>query len=82
MRTVMATIATGVLTVGATVNTSVGAGSGAWVRPAARTNRVVLVGDSLAQEATPYLRFLAGSKQFVPKFWGGTAPCDWLSVDL
>jgi hypothetical protein len=30
----------------------------------------------------PYLQYLTGSKAFVPKYWGGTAPCDWASVDL
>jgi hypothetical protein len=44
--------------------------------------KVVLVGDSLAQEADPVLRFLLAPTEVVPKFWGGTAPCDWLDVDL
>ncbi len=55
---------------------------GAWGKPAARQNRVVLVGDSLAQEVTPFLQFLTPGKTFVPKFWGGTAPCDWSEVNL
>ena len=59
-----------------------GTGSRAWTKPATRTNRVVLVGDSLAQEITPFLQFLTPGKSFVPKFWGGTAPCDWRDVDL
>jgi hypothetical protein len=45
-------------------------------------NRVVLVGDSLAQEASPFVQFLTAPKRFVPKYWGGTAPCDWVKVDL
>jgi hypothetical protein len=55
---------------------------GAWAKPATRVNRLVLVGDSLAQEVTPYLQFLTPGKTFVPKFWGGTAPCDWRDVNL
>ncbi len=55
---------------------------GTWARPATRVNRLVLVGDSLAQEVTPFLQFLTPGKTFVPKFWGGTAPCDWRDVNL
>ena len=55
---------------------------GAWAKPATRVNRLVLVGDSLAQEVTPFLQFLTPGKTFVPKFWGGTAPCDWRDVNL
>lgn len=55
---------------------------GAWAKPATRVNRIVLVGDSLAQEVTPFLQFLTPGKTFVPKFWGGTAPCDWRDVNL
>ncbi len=58
------------------------ASGGGWTKPATRSNRVVLVGDSLAQEVTPFLQFLTPGKSFVPKFWGGTAPCDWRDVDL
>jgi hypothetical protein len=43
---------------------------------------IVLVGDSLAQEASPYLQWLTAPLPLVPKFWGGTAPCDWIDVDL
>ncbi len=57
-------------------------GGGGWQRPAAKVNRLVLLGDSLAQEVTPYLQFLTPGKTFVPKFWGGTAPCDWSTIDL
>ena len=55
---------------------------GAWAKPATRVNRLVLVGDSLAQEVTPFLQFFTPGKAFVPKFWGGTAPCDWRDVNL
>jgi len=48
---------------------------------AAPTN-VVLVGDSLAEQAAPYLAPLLGGKALVPQFFGGTAPCDWLGKDL
>jgi len=41
-----------------------------------------LVGDSLAEEAAPYLQRLLGGKAFVPQFFAGTAPCDWLGKDL
>jgi hypothetical protein len=40
---------------------------------------VVFVGDSLAEQAAPYLGPLLGARTLVPKFLGGTAPCDWLS---
>ena len=55
---------------------------GPWRDPAATTTRIVLVGDSLAQETYPLLQFLSSGKPVTPKFWGGTAPCDWLDVDL
>jgi hypothetical protein len=42
---------------------------------------LVLVGDSL-HEASGLVAFLTAPKQFVPKFWGGTAPCDWVDNDL
>ena len=57
-------------------------GSRGWQRPSSKTNRIVLVGDSLAQEVTPFLQYLTPGKAFVPKFWGGTAPCDWVNTDL
>jgi hypothetical protein len=50
--------------------------------PFRRSTRVVLVGDSLAQESAPFIEYLAAPRAFVPKFWGGTAPCDWVNVDL
>ena len=48
---------------------------------AARTN-VVLVGDSLAEQAAQYLPAMIGSKTFTPDFFGGSAPCDWVDKDL
>lgn len=48
----------------------------------ASARTVVLVGDSLAQQAAPYLQPLLGDRAFVPQFFGGTAPCDWLGKDL
>jgi hypothetical protein len=44
--------------------------------------RVVLLGDSLAQEVESNLAFLIGDLVLVPKFFGGTAACDWLDDDL
>lgn len=60
------------------------AGSPAFVgpRPAAQVTRVVLLGDSLAHEAHSAVRFFTAPRRIVPKFWGGTAPCDWLGVNL
>lgn len=45
-------------------------------------DRLVLVGDSLAAEADPVIRYATPGKEFVAKFFGGTAPCDWLDDDL
>ena len=39
---------------------------------------VVFIGDSLAEQAGQYLGPLLGARPLVPKFLGGTAPCDWL----
>jgi hypothetical protein len=50
--------------------------------PAEGADEIVLVGDSLAQETSPYLEWLTAPMSLVPKFWGGSAPCDWLDVDL
>jgi flagellar hook-associated protein 3 FlgL len=44
--------------------------------------KIVLLGDSLAHEVNGVVRFLSAPKPVIPKFWGGTAPCDWLGVDL
>ena len=52
------------------------------IKPSATVRRVVLLGDSLAQEVSPFIRYLVPGKPLVPKFWGGTAPCDWVGVDL
>jgi hypothetical protein len=51
-------------------------------RPAARATRVVMLGDSLAHEVSGVVGFFAAPRRIVPKFWGGTAPCDWLGVNL
>jgi hypothetical protein len=53
-----------------------------WPAPNADTTRLVLVGDSLAQASSGLLAFLTAPKEFVPRFWGGTAPCDWVDDDL
>lgn len=54
----------------------------AWPDPAPVVDRYVLAGDSLAQEVAPVLQMLLPDMPLVPKFWGGTAPCDWVGVDL
>jgi hypothetical protein len=59
-----------------------GANDGAWREPAVQVDQVVLVGDSLAQEVFPTLQTLLPQQTVVPKFWGGTAPCDWVANDL
>jgi hypothetical protein len=43
---------------------------------------VVLVGDSLAQQAAPYLQPFFGPDELVRRAFAGTAPCDWLNTDL
>lgn len=44
--------------------------------------RVVLVGDSLAVEAFPQLQAMLADQELLNHTFGGTAPCDWLDVDL
>lgn len=56
--------------------------SGCASSPASRSSDVVLVGDSLAEQAAPYLGPLLHGRQLVPQFFGGTAPCDWLAKNL
>ncbi len=46
------------------------------------TTNVILVGDSLAEQAAPYLQPFFGPKILVRRVFGGTAPCDWLGKDL
>lgn len=46
------------------------------------TDRLVLVGDSLAHEVSPVIRYVTPDKTFVRRFHGGTAPCDWIDADL
>lgn len=50
--------------------------------PGETFDRVVVIGDSLAEEAENFIRLGTSDKEFVRKFYGGTAPCDWLDVDL
>ena len=45
-------------------------------------DRLVVVGDSLAEATEPVIRYVTPGKTFVRKFFGGTAPCDWLDDDL
>lgn len=45
-------------------------------------DRLVVVGDSLAEASEPVIRYATPGKTFVKKFFGGTAPCDWLDDDL
>ncbi len=49
---------------------------------ATATSTVVFLGDSLAEQVAPYLQPLLGARTFVPQFFGGTAPCDWVGEDL
>lgn len=44
--------------------------------------RVVLVGDSLAQEAAPYLKEAIAPMTISAHYFAGTAPCDWTGEDL
>lgn len=48
----------------------------------ARVTGVVLVGDSLMEQAAPYVQPLIGQRTFVADVFGGSAPCDWLAKDL
>ncbi|MFL6206019.1 MAG: hypothetical protein ACJ739_11775 [Acidimicrobiales bacterium] len=43
---------------------------------------VVLVGDSIAEEAAPYLEDALDGPKLVPRVFGGTAPCDWTVEDV
>ena len=45
-------------------------------------DQVVLIGDSLGEQTTPYLQTLVANRTFVSHVFGGTAPCDWLGQDL
>ncbi len=53
-----------------------------WLAPSATIDRIVLVGDSLAQETFSFIEYLTPAATVSPRFWGGTAPCDWLGADL
>jgi len=81
-RTSVAVAAFVALVAGALPSTALAAASIAPIRPQAKPGRVVLLGDSLAHEANNVVQFFAAPRPVVPKFWGGTAPCDWLDVDL
>ena len=50
--------------------------------PAVVFDRLVLVGDSLAEETASIIEYVTPDKTFVRKFYGGTAPCDWIDDDL
>jgi hypothetical protein len=53
-----------------------------WPTPDAIANRLVLIGDSLALETSEPIKFLTAPKEFIPRFFGGTAPCDWVDDDI
>ena len=46
------------------------------------TTNVILVGDSLAEQAAPYLQPFFAPNSLVRRVYAGTAPCDWLGKDL
>jgi hypothetical protein len=51
--------------------------------PAATPPRLIVLGDSLAEESMPYVHLLTSpEKTFEPHFFGGTAPCDWLDQGI
>lgn len=50
--------------------------------PAVGVERVVLVGDSLAEEAADGVRFFASPTEVVGRYYGGTAPCDWVKQEV
>lgn len=43
---------------------------------------LVLLGDSLMQESASFIGVLQYQRTMIPRFFGGTAPCDWLDDDL
>ncbi len=45
--------------------------------PAPESNEVIVYGDSLAEESMQFLQSMTWPRGFVPRFFGGTAPCDW-----
>jgi hypothetical protein len=45
-------------------------------------DRLVLVGDSLADESAPVIEYFTAGLPIVSRHMGGTAPCDWLDDDL
>jgi hypothetical protein len=48
----------------------------------APTTKMVIVGDSLAEQTAPVLGMLLPSMPAVNRYFGGTAPCDWVERDL
>ena len=56
--------------------------SGCSRRGAGDARDVVLVGDSIALEAAPYLRSALDGPELEERTFGGSAPCDWLGNDL
>lgn len=50
--------------------------------PSVTIDRLVLVGDSLADATAQVIEYVTPGKLFVRKFFGGTAPCDWIESDL
>ena len=53
-----------------------------WREPSGEMTRVVLVGDSLALEASHLVAYLTAPKEFGAMYFGGTAPCDWVDADV
>lgn len=49
--------------------------------PSLPLTTVVLLGDSLMWETSPYLVQLLGGRQVLDRSFGGTAPCDGLFID-
>ena len=39
----------------------------------------MLIGDSIADQTAPYLAPLLGGRHLVDSYFGGTAPCDWVT---
>jgi hypothetical protein len=50
--------------------------------PTFRPDRIVLLGDSLADESAPVIDYVTGDLPIIRRHMGGTAPCDWLGRDL
>ena len=59
-----------------------GTTAAAFPSPAGDVARVVLVGDSLVEEAADGVRFFASPTEVVGRYYGGTAPCDWVEQEV